>query len=295
MRWWILSALVACTGGGTDGLGSIPTEASGTPSGIDAGPWLRELPQMWRGPASVSPWGTSFLTMDLAPTAPGQLFGRADASEGALRLLVVNDSEGPALRVAWSSPSASGEIAAVLHDESGGTWQFCAEAGCGAGSITVRIEDQPELVLHLGIEQGGKTVLDWSPYGLADTAPYEAGVARLDWPVLPTVNATLSWVQPTTTPANAVWVVSRTRCQTGCVASRVSVLEAKVGSTSSPATMPELHPGNYFMTAFLDRNRNATAVSSWQPDAGDLVAIPADREEVVVGDVSLSFSASGEL
>ncbi len=272
-------ALAGCAGGGEDGVLEDSAAALTSP----AGPLLEALQGIWRGPT---------FTIDLAATPDGRLFGRTGQPPAdSVRLLFGLTEEGATYRFTSSSGGEVAYTAELVEQAKDGTWRFCAAGGCDALEVAIVVDGG---TLSLLTTQSGVRGFSFDAERLREVPDgrFTVGTGEEPDPVLPTLTVETSWVSPEN--ARVVVAVARERCQSGCVTSRVSVVPTSQSSTSEALVFPELHPGTWYVTAFLDRNGNANAATSFQPDGADLFALP-DQEVRVEADQTLRLALDTEL
>ncbi|MBX2797874.1 MAG: hypothetical protein KTR31_09405 [Myxococcales bacterium] len=296
MRWMGIAALMACSGGGgADSNIDTDTPDTGTPDtdtpdptapGIDATPLLEGLEGVWRD-GQARP-------LDLAEE-DGWLFARAEWPAGEMARWVLGRTDGGA--VVRNTSRIAGrdlDLQATLVSSDNGTWRFCEpKGGCSELAIDVTLSGYD---LTISTEASGEPAEVYSAQRLRDVPEgtfVDVRVGDPD-PTLPTLTVQASIFQPPASSVTAVLAVARSRCQPGCVPSRVLLQSVKAGAKSVSWEVPELHTGLWYVTAFLDQNGNANPSTSYQPDAGDLFALP-DRELTLSDDQTLNLDLSLEL
>ena len=269
-----------------------------TPPPADAGTeFLRRLPGLWVAPVTsmTSVGNFPIMAMDIRPADDRTLFSRVDLDDdNNLRFaFVIEDVDGVPTLVFRNG----GEFLGILrdtrtqlveHDPDTDTWRFCAiAAGCGYVEATIEVTED-ELILAADVLS--RPHMFWEGQ-LAEERPtdgdfpYDPSPGQSDdpFPPMPTLRATLSWVQPLTEPADTWILLSATDCGLApgsCTPSRFIHAPAPVGSTSVELVLEQIHPGDYSANAVLDRNGNLAA--SLLPDSGDLISLP--NQQVAVAD-----------
>ncbi|MEM7159162.1 MAG: hypothetical protein AAF799_40370 [Myxococcota bacterium] len=285
-----------------DGADSTGAE---TPPPADAGPaLLRRLPGLWVAPVTsmTSVGNFPIMAMDIRPADDRTLFSRVDLdADNNLRFaFAIEDVDGEPTLVFRNG----GEFLGILrdtrtrlveHDPDAETWRFCAiTGGCGYVEATIELSDDQ---LTLAADVLSRPHMFWEGQ-LAEERPtdgdfpYDPSPGQSDdpFPAMPTLRATLSWLEPLTEPADAWILLSATECGLApgsCTPSRFIHAFAAAGSTSIELSLEQIHPGDYSANAVLDRNGNLAA--SLLPDSGDLVSLP--NQPVTVADLGESSAS----
>lgn len=288
MRVVLLAGLMGCTGDQGTGM-TIPT---GSPRGdevIDARPLLEALPGLWRD------FKTGGGELDLAVTEDGWVFGRGlVASGGTRRLRFGLSSDGAHLQdTSTLEGSPVNHTASVVWD--GGTvWSLCGESGCDDLQVDLSVDDK--ILVITTFVGDDKPDYRFDGQKLEEVPGGELTLHEPDDadPVLPTLTVEASWLEVETVATWARVVVARGPCQTLCVPSRTFDQLVPSGQLSTTFEIPELHPGVYYVTAFLDRNRNANGSTSYRPDEADAFELP-DRKVIVTTDQTVSVRLTNQL
>ncbi|MBL9037153.1 MAG: hypothetical protein JNG84_01440 [Archangium sp.] len=280
-----------------DGGGAL--DAGPDVSGLDDLALMTALAGLWAGPATQTPLG-AFPTMnvDFRPVGSRALFGRVDLDgANALRFGFTVETVNGVRRLTYRN---GGYFLGILRDmradlrsvEHGPErWRFChVERGCDYIDARFTLSDSTTLVLDVKVR--GQQHLLWQatrreartvPSTFPEQGPW-AGSLTDPFPVMPSLEATVSWTTPL--PAEReVWIsLSATACgfTFSCVPSRTLAVKAAAGATRATLTLEQLHLGTYFATAVLDRNGNIRTLL--RPDSGDGVSIP---------DTSVTVAATG--
>lgn len=280
LGWSMVGA--GCAGGGEPTAPTADTSEVTEP-GIDATALVEGLVGVWRD--SGGP-------LDLAPTDSGWLFGRSESGEGYRRVLVGLTNAGALYRDTSDTDQGAVQHEAELRMVDGSTWTFCPDEACEIRRHEVVLDDYDLLIRTI---ESDATTVRFEGQRLEETS------GRVDEietdtpePSLPSLTVQGAWPQAETVATYARIAVSRERCQTGCVPSRTYEQLVPSGALSVDLVVPELHPGTWYVTVFLDRNRNAGPSTSYQPGPGDRFALP-DQEVLVTGDVTVPLDLDGEL
>lgn len=288
MRVWCVLGLIGCAGdGGTDD--TIPVDSSTPTPTIDARPLLERLEGIWRD------FGAGRGELDVAITEDGWVFGRGEVPGGGTRRLRFGwTSEGSHVRDTSMEEDKAVDHTAFLEERTGDTWTFCGTSGCDALQIDITVDDKT-LVMETSVpEEDTTTRLDGLRLADVDGGVLLHHAVSDPDPVLPDLTVTATWLVAETVATWGRVVVARTPCQTGCVPSRTFEQLVPSGQTSTTFEVPELHPGVYYLTVFLDRNHNANSGTSYRVDAADAFALP-DQEVIVTGDVVVPVELINEL
>jgi len=164
----------------------------------------------------------------------------------------------------------------VTSDADAGTYQFCAiEKGCEYVDATFTFTDPDALTLAVSVK--GSTHLLWKPLREEDRElpePFPAddgsqGGPGTPFPEMPSLRTKVTWNEPLAADADAWVILSKTPCdlQLNCIHSRSLRTTIPAGSTAAELVIEQIHPGEYFLNAILDRNQNMPATLF--PDSGD--------------------------
>lgn len=246
---------------------------------------------LWVGDASTSPVGPlPGLTLDFR-LADGQvLFGRTDLSADlSLQFaLLMETLEGEDKLVYASGADFFGtfrDTRTVLVDHTVTDdlveFHFCAvEQGCEYVDARWTFADEQQLELRVLVN--GEPHLTWAaqrveavqlPESLPDTLESQ-GSSPTEYPQLSMVQAMVTWAEPLSEPAD-VWIaLANGPCDPdgACPFSRVTSVPAEAGATQAELQLPQIHPGEYFALAILDRNQDVLTTGG--PGAGDGVSLP---------------------
>lgn len=244
-------------------------------------------PGLWSGPATRTLLGDfPVMNMDLRAAGDRELFSRVDLdAENSLRFgFLVEEHDGRSVVVYRNGGLFQGltrDTRTTLVSAVDGAYRFCAlDDGCEYVDATFTFAGDDVLLEAL---VRGEMHVTWEatreetralPEGFAPTAR-PAG----DFPPLPTLTVDVTF--PALAAEADVWVLlSTTACGTtfSCTTSRSIAARASAGATSATLVLDQLHPGDYFATALLDRDRDLA--STLRPDSGD--GVSAIDDEVAV-------------
>lgn len=274
-------------GDATDGDTVTPTDAL-------TERFVARLSGLWTGPATTILGPFPLMNVDLRAADAHALWGRVDLDpDNALRfaLEVEDRGDGPV----WVYRNG-GYFLGLLRDDrtvltsadpDAGVYRFCdVDRGCAYidATYTFPPEDaDAEMVLDVQVLEAPhvhwtahraepRAVPDGFP--AADPLPADAPL-----PSLPTFEVTVSWSTPLDAEGD-VWVLLATEpcADLGCTPSRSSRAVVQAGGTEALVVMPEIHPGPYYATAVLDRDRDLAG--TLLPELTDGLSLP-DREVTV--------------
>ncbi len=272
--------------GPSDG-GPGPADSGTIPTGVPGTSLLTRLAGAWSGPCVNTLLGDfPRMVMDFRAADDRTLFARVDLdADNALRMaFFVETHEGADVVVfrnggLFMGLSRDTRTRLVEVDEARGLYRFCAiQGGCAYNEATFTFSAPDRMVLAVTVR--GQTHLRWSPSRLetrTTPAPFPAagsvGTGTAPFPPLPSVAGTVRWSGALAADAD-VWIVLATQdCSfTSCIVSRHHLAHARTGDTQATLTLDQVHPGEYKVLAFLDRDRNVGTTLA--PDSGDGVAAP---------------------
>jgi hypothetical protein len=284
----------------------------GATSRDDAIAFMDRIVGLWVGPVDSNTSAGDFPTMNMdVRAADGHvLFARVDLdADNSLRFaFTFEDVDGEPALVFRNGGEFQGLLRdtrtrLVEADPEAGTWRFCAlSAGCAYVDATFAFTAPDTMTMDVAVM--GMMHFTWpatraearavpSPFPIDDAV----GSTTDPFPPMPSVRATLSWNDPLPEDTTAWLLLSTQPCDfmpANCPPSRFLMGSAPAGATEVEILLEQMHPGQYAMNAFLDRNANLGAILV--PDAGDLVAVP-DQAMVVEpsGETAVSVELSVEL
>jgi hypothetical protein len=258
-------------------------------AGVEGLGLFTRLAGLWSGPITMTPLGDfQRAIMDLRPAGDHVLFGRVDLDEdNALRFAFFIETHGGEEVLVFRNGGLfmglerDTRTKLIDHDDAAGRWHFCAlNGGCAYVDATFVITNER---MTLAADVRGQPHVRWnatkeasrttpSPFPKDETS---LGTGDAPFPPLPEVLATVRWSQPLASEADA-WVILSTRdCDLAsgrCEVARHLKARAAVGATEAQLRFSQIHPGEYRVLAFLDRNQNLDRTLT--PDRGDGTAIP---------------------
>lgn len=276
------------------------SDAGTSDAGVTGIALMTRLAGLWSGPARMTPLGDfPIMYMDFRPVGQGFLFAQADLDVADnLRFGISIETYGGVDVLAYRN---GGLFQGVLRDsrtklmesdDAAGRYRFCSvPAGCNYIDATFTFNGANELVFDTKVR--GTQHVYWTAQRRETrtvAAPFPAtltsmGDGTAPWPTLATVQPTVRWLNPLA-QAGTVWVLlTTTNCapQFTCVASRTLRVDVAAGATSATLTLPAVHPGDYKLTAVVDRTRMfATRLA---PASGDSLAV----------DQAVTVPASGQV
>ncbi len=284
------------TGDGADSTDD-GSDSTGEPPPVDAAvEFLRELPGLWVAPVTsmTSVGDFPIMSMDIRPVDDRTMFSRVDLDSGNnLRFaFVIEEQDGGPTLVFRNGGYFLGFLrdtrtTLVEHDPEARMWRFCAIAG-GCDYVEARFYRSDPDVLQLTTEVMGQPHMHWEGVlreerPLDGDFPYDdtPGAPDDPFPPMPSLRVTLSWTDPVAEAVDAWVVLSTTECGVvpgSCYPSRFMRTTVEAGATSAELVLDQIHAGDYFATAMLDRNGNLAGTLF--PDTGDLVSIPNQGIEV---------------
>ncbi|MCA9542379.1 MAG: hypothetical protein KC620_25955 [Myxococcales bacterium] len=256
---------------------------------------LVRLAGLWTGPATRTPLGDfPVMNMDLRAADHRTLFSRFDLDAGnnlRFAFAIEDTATGPTLvyRNGGDFGGLMRDTRTVLveHDET--DWRFChPDRGCDYLEAHWRLPDADRVELIVDVR--GQRHVEWrASRAEARTLPldFDAATGAFDapFPPLPTLTAQVTWVDPL--PAETpVWLlVSTTACGLAgrCTPARILSTQAPAGATEATLALEQVHPGDYFLNAVLDRNGNFRARRF--PDRGDGLSL-LDRAYTLAADAA---------
>lgn len=272
------------------------TAGDGSSSGMsedpldDADAFYAAIAGLWVAPVTSWTSAGSFPTMnmDVRPADDHTLFSRVDLDpDNSLRFaFTLEEHEGSSQLTFRNGGEFLGilrDTRAVLHevDTQAGTWRFCA-LGAGCGYVDATFTFTGEDTMQLDVSVMGMQHIDWNATRreerpLEDFAASDAQPGDQPFPPMPQLEVHTHWNDPLEAPAR-VWVtLSTTQCGlnplANCVPSRFLSIAVPAGATDATLTLEQMHGGEYFANAVLDRNENL-ASGALLPDSGDAVALP---------------------
>ncbi|MGB1013653.1 MAG: hypothetical protein ACPG4T_05930 [Nannocystaceae bacterium] len=260
------------------------TTTGGTDQGFPGSEFLSRFAGLWSGPATMTVLGSFPLTnFDMQAATPHLLFGRVDLDPlNSLRFAFsIETHKGEDVLIFRNGGQFLGlnrdtRTSLVEHNADEGTYRFCAiEDGCEYVDATFAFEEPDALTLTVAVK--GKTHLLWKPVRkekreLPDPFPADnssQGGPGTPFPTMPEVNLGLAWNEPLAAPADAWLILSKTPCdlQLNCTHSRSLKTTVPAGATAAELVIEQIHPGEYYLNAILDRNQNMQGTLF--PDSGD--------------------------
>lgn len=268
---------------------SADTGAEG-PAGLEFVPALAGL---WTGPVTMTPLGAfPTMNMDLQFVDGQVLFSRADLdAANSLRFAFSVETIAGADTLIYRN---GGYFLGILRDsrtvlvehegvagEGPASYRFCAlDGGCDYIDALWEFDDAEHLVLDVKVE--GMQHVYWLaervqtrpvPEGLPEGLESQ-GAGDAPFPEMPSLRATVTWMDPLAMPGD-VWVLlSKQDCGINelCDFSRSLLTTVEAGAVSGELLIDQLHPGDYKITAFLDRDQNLA--ETLFPGTGDGVSLP---------------------
>lgn len=276
------------------------TDAGTSDGGVAGLGLMTRLAGLWVGPARMTPLGDfAVMYMDFRPVGPGFLFAQADLDVADnLRFGISVETYGGEDVLAYRN---GGLFQGVLRDSrtklveadaAAGRYRFCSvPSGCGYIDATFTFSGPNDLVFDTKV-RGVQHVLWTAQRKESRTVPTpfpatlnSLGDGTAPWPPMATLQATVRWLSPLAQPGT-VWVLlTTTNCAPTftCVASRSLRVDVAAGATSATLTLPAVHPGDYRLTAVVDRTK--TFGTSLTPASGDSLAV----------DQAVTVPASGQV
>jgi hypothetical protein len=255
------------------------------------------LPGLWVAPvtSSTSAGDFAMMTMDIRPADDRTLFGRVDLDNANnLRFAFALETHDGVEELVFRNGGyflgtlRDTRTRLVEHDAAAGTWRFCAIGGAECDYVDAVFTLGNDM-LDLEVEVLGVHHMHWGA-ALAEARP-QPGEFPVDpspggsddpFPTMPQLDVSLSWTEPAAAPFDAWVLLMTTACginPVGCTPSRFVRTTVEVGATSAALSFEQIHAGEYFGFAVLDRNGNLQG--ALVPDAGDGVSAP--DQPVTVG------------
>jgi len=277
-----------------------------------AAEFLRSLPGLWVAPVTsmTSVGDFPIMSMDIRPVDDRTLFSRVDldAANNLRFAFAIEEHDGAPTLVFRNGGYFLGFLrdtrtTLVEHDPDAGLWRFCAITG-GCDYVEARFLRSDPDVLTLSTDVMGRPHMHWEgvlaePRPLDGDFPYDPSPGQADdpFPPMPALRVSLSWTEPLVASVDAWVVLSTTECALlpgSCQPSRFLRITADAGATSAELQFDQIHAGDYFATAMLDRNGNLAGTLF--PDGGDLVSLPNQAVTVAErGESTASISLLVEL
>lgn len=313
-----LACVAACRAPqGDDGGGSAESDAgdgdgdgdgtSDLPTDGDTDAFFDAMGGLWTGPVTMTPLGNfPLMNFDMRVVDGDVLFGRVDLdAANALRFAFAYEDSGNGPELIFRNgglfDGASRDTRTRLVEHGDGEWRFCAlDGGCNYVDALFWFDGPDSLELLVFVK--GEPHVDWAatrvePSTVPDGFPGGiAGDGSQDFPPMGTLSVDVSWPTPLDAEADVWVIVSNESCplQGPCAPSRFVSAVAEAGATSVTVAYPQIHAGEVFLTAILDRDRNLGA--SLLPSAADAVSIPNKQVTIAAtGTTETSLVASIEL
>ncbi len=275
----------------SDGGGSSGDD--GPPATDDVEAFMGALAGLWVAPVTsdTSVGDFPLMAMDMRPVDDRSIFARVDldAANNLRFLFNVETHDGVDELVFRNGGFFLGILRdsrtrLVERDEAAGTWRFCAigPAGCEYIDAVFTIGQD---TLDLNVDVLLMPHMHWAgqlaePRPQPEVFPVDPtpGTATDPFPEMPQLTVDVTWTTPAEEGAYAWVVLTTSTCGINpaaatCTPARYLRTAVDVGATSATLTFDQIHAGDYYGLAILDRNGNLGS-GALLPDAVDGVSIP---------------------
>lgn len=247
---------------------------------------MTRLAGLWSGPATQTPLGNfPMMSVDFKAATPAFLYGRTDLdAQNSLRFgFAIETYDGGNVLSYRNGGFFQGVLRdsrtkLIASDADAGTYRFC-DVRQGCSYIDARVNFTSDTALVFDVKVRNAQHVYWTPTRVETRAVpslfpasfVSTGDGTNPWPSMPGLTVNVNWQSALSAQTNVWIVLTTTTCAPNfqCKASRSLKAVASAGATTVQMSIEDVHAGDYFVSAIVDRNNDFTTY----PNSGDLLAV----------------------